>query len=90
MIIPTIEYRGYELRAYSRQVFPPYGDPFAKGPRRFSSIVRIDTIPSRGASARRYSMLFTGANPTRAGDAIDLAMRYGKDIIDGNVQAGEL
>jgi hypothetical protein len=29
--VPTLEYRGYELRAYSQQVFPPYCDPYADG-----------------------------------------------------------
>src|SRR5438552_3418054 len=33
MTIHTIEYRGYALRAYSQQIFPPHGDPFAKGPK---------------------------------------------------------
>lgn len=31
MTIPTIEYRGYELRAYSHQEFPLPRDPYAKG-----------------------------------------------------------
>ena len=45
MIIPTATYNGHELRAYASQQFPPFGDPYAKGARRFSSVVRIDTIP---------------------------------------------
>jgi hypothetical protein len=52
--------------------------------------VRIDTIQPGEAKARRYSTLFTTASPTTAGDAIDLAMQYGKDIVDGNVQANGL
>jgi hypothetical protein len=32
MSIPTNEYRGYELRAYSQQEFPLHRDPYAKGP----------------------------------------------------------
>jgi hypothetical protein len=72
MTIPTIEYRGYELRAYSHQVFPLHRDPYAKGRRQFSSFVRIDTVPSREV------------------DAIELAMQYGKDIVDGKVEATEL
>ena len=47
MIIPTATYNGHELRAYASQQFPPFDDPYAKGARRFSSVVRIDTIPSR-------------------------------------------
>jgi hypothetical protein len=39
MTIPTIEYRGYEFSTYSRQEFPLHRDPYAKGPRQFSSIV---------------------------------------------------
>jgi hypothetical protein len=90
MTIPTIEYRGYELRAYSHQEFPLHRDPYAKGPRRFSSVVRIDTIQPGAATARRYATLFTTASPTTAGDAIDLAMQYGKDIVDGKIQASGL
>lgn len=87
MTIPTIEYKGYELRAYPNQEFPPHRDPYAKGPRQFSSVVRIDTIPSSEVKARRYATLFAAASPTTAGDAIDLAMQYGKDIVDGKIQA---
>jgi hypothetical protein len=90
MSIPTIEYRGYELRAYSRQEFPLHRDPYAKGPRQFSSIVTIDPIPPTGVKAARYSTVFGTASPTNTDDAVDLAMRYGKDIIDGKVQATEL
>lgn len=90
MIIPTIEYRGYELRAYSQQEFPLHRDPYAKGPRRFSSVVRIDTDQASEGRARRYATLFATASPTTAGAAIDLAMQYGKDIVDGKIQAGRL
>jgi hypothetical protein len=90
MTIPTIEYRGYELRAYSHQEFPLHRDPYAKGPRQFSSVVRIDTSQPSEAKARRYVTLFATASPTTAGDAIDLAMQYGKDIVDGKVQANGL
>jgi hypothetical protein len=90
MTIPTIEYRGYELRAYAHQEFPLHRDPYAKGPRQFSSVVRIDTIQPGDAEVRRYATLFTTATPTTEGDAIDLAMQYGRDIVDGNVQASEL
>jgi hypothetical protein len=90
MTIPTIEYKGYELRACSHQEFPLHRDPYAEGPRKFSSVVRIDTIASSEIKARRYATLFATASPTTAGDAIDLAMQYGKDIVDGNVQASGL
>ncbi|WP_346730439.1 hypothetical protein [Caballeronia sp. dw_19] len=90
MTIHTIEYRGYALRAYSQQIFPPHGDPFAKGPKRFSAIVQIDTVPSDSATSKRYSPAIKGVEPASADDAIDLAMQYGRDIIDGKVQAGAL
>ncbi|MFM0480752.1 hypothetical protein PQQ81_09500 [Paraburkholderia strydomiana] len=90
MSIPTIEYRGYELRAYSHQVLPLHRDPYAKGPRQFSSFVRIDTIPSSEVKARRYATLLAAVSPATAGAAIDLAMQYGKDIVDGKVKATEL
>jgi hypothetical protein len=49
--------------------------------------VRIDTIPSSEVKARRYATLFDAGIPTSAGDAIDVAMQYGKDIVDGKVEA---
>lgn len=90
MIIPTIEYKGYELRAYSRQEFPLHRDPYAKGPRKFSSVVRIDTVRPTEGSVRRYTTLFATASPVTAGAATDLAMQYGKDIVDGKIQADRL
>jgi hypothetical protein len=90
MAISAIEYKGHELRAYSHQVFPPHGDPFAKGPRRFSSVVRIDLISATGAEPRRYATRFATADPTGSVDALNLAMQYGKDIIDGKVEAPPL
>ena len=69
MTIHTIEYRGYALRAYSQQIFPPHGDPFAKGPKRFSAIVQIDTVPSDSATSKRYSPAIKGAEPASADDA---------------------
>jgi hypothetical protein len=90
MTIHTIEYRGYALRAYSQQIFPPHGDPFAKGPKRFSAIVQIDAIPSDSTTSKRYSPAIRSIEPATADDAIELAMQYGRDIIDGKVQAGAL
>jgi hypothetical protein len=90
MTIPTIEYRGYELRAYSHQEFPLHRDPYAKGPRQFSSVVSIARIQPGEAKAQRYTTSFSTASPTTSGEAIDLAMQYGKDIIDGNVEASVL
>ena len=90
MIIPTATYNGHELRAYARQQFPPFDDPYAKGARRFSSVVRIDTVPPNDADARRYATVFETVSPASFDDAIDLAMKFGKDIIDGKVQATAL
>ena len=90
MAIPTIEYKGYEMRAYSHQIFPPHRDPYAKGPRQFSSFVRIETIPAGKVKAKRYATLYGALSPTTMDDALDLAMQYGKDIVDGKVQATEL
>jgi hypothetical protein len=50
--------------------------------------VNIDSIPSSGG--RRYATRFSGANPATAGDAVDSALQYGKDILDGKVRAAEL
>ncbi|SAK70578.1 hypothetical protein AWB82_04250 [Caballeronia glebae] len=90
MTIPTIEYRGHELRAYSHQEFPLHRDPYANGLRKFSSVVRIDSTPPNDVKPRRYGTVFAGTNPDNDTDAIDLAMQYGKDILDGKVQATEL
>jgi hypothetical protein len=65
-------------------------DLYAKGQRQFSCIVRVDPIPATGVKAGRYSTLFGTASPTNEDDAVDLAMQYGKDIIDGKVKATEL
>ncbi len=90
MTIHNIEYRGFALRAYSQQIFPPHGDPFAKGPKRFSAIVQIDSIPADNATSKRYSPALKATEPASAEAAIELAMQYGRDIIDGKVQAGVL
>jgi hypothetical protein len=90
MTIHTIEYRGYSLRACSQQIFPPHGDPFAKGPKRFSAIVQINATPADSTTARRYSAVVKGQDPASPDDAIDIAVQFGKDIIDGKVQAGAL
>jgi hypothetical protein len=52
--------------------------------------VRIDTIKPGETKAKRYATLFITASPTTAADAIDLAMQYSNDIVDGNVQASAL
>lgn len=57
---------------------------------RCSSVVRIHSIPSNEADARRYSTGFGTVSPVTFGDAIDLCMRFGKDIVDGKVQAAAL
>jgi hypothetical protein len=85
MSIPTVEYRGYALRAYAQKLFPTYHDPYASGRKEFTSVVMIDTIPSGLGSSRRYATVFQGRRPTESGDALDLAMQFGKDIIDGRI-----
>lgn len=52
--------------------------------------MRIDPIPAAGAKAGRYSTSFGTASPANEDDAVDLPLQYGKDIIDGKVQATEL
>lgn len=86
MIIPTATYKGHELH----QQFPPVGDPHAKGARHFSSVMQIDAIPPSEADARRYSTVFDTVSPATFGDAIDLAMKFGEDIVDGKLQAASL
>ncbi|MGF6604508.1 hypothetical protein P3T23_009264 [Paraburkholderia sp. GAS448] len=88
--IPTIEYKGYVLSAYSTQVFPPHRDPYAKGPRRFSSVVRIDAPLSSGIEPQRNATQYVDADPTQSVDALGLAMQFGKDIIDDKIHVKEL
>ncbi|WOD14341.1 hypothetical protein [Paraburkholderia kirstenboschensis] len=52
--------------------------------------MRIDTIPFSEVKTRRYATLFDAGSPTSAGDAIEVAMQYGKDIVDGKVEATRL
>ncbi|WP_420473296.1 hypothetical protein [Noviherbaspirillum sp. ST9] len=87
MSIPTLEYKGNELRAYAHQTLPPIGDPYAAGPHRFAAVVRIDTMPPGDGTARRYQTEFKGGDPATAVDALDRAMQYARDIVDGKVQA---
>jgi hypothetical protein len=56
----------------------------------FFSVVRIDTIPSNEADARRYSTVFDAVNPATSDDANDLSMQFGEDIIDGKAHAAAL
>jgi hypothetical protein len=90
MNISIMRYKGYEFRAYFQQTYPTLHDPYVTGPRRYSSIVRIDTVPSGIDSVRRYATPVVGESPTRAVDAIEQAMQYAKDIVDGKVKPLEL
>lgn len=90
MTIPTTEYKGFELRAYSHKLYPDHNNPYGGGPRKFSSVVAIDTIPSSGDYARRYATEFEGAYPSVFSDAIEKAMEYGRNIIDGKIRARQL
>jgi hypothetical protein len=87
MTIPTIEYGGYELRAYSRQTYPPFGDPYAPGQKEFSAVVRIEPNAGQADAVRRYAAPLGGMHVQTEGDAAAAAMQYGKDIIDGKVHA---
>lgn len=87
MAITTLRYKGHELRAYAHRTFPLYLDPYATGIHRYESVVRIDTIPSGDGTCRRYQTDFNGADPSTASDALDRAMQYARDIVDGKVQA---
>ncbi|HYD60241.1 MAG TPA: hypothetical protein VEC35_07795 [Noviherbaspirillum sp.] len=90
MPIPTIRYKGHELRAYVQRTLPLFCDPYAPGPHRYTSVVRIDTIPPGVGTVRRYQAEFQGAYPTTADEAIDRAMQYAMDIVDGKVQTQAL
>lgn len=90
MSIPTLRYKGHWLRAYVQRTLPLIHDPYAPGPHRYASVVLIDTIPSGIGTARRYQAEFQGAYPATADDALERAMQYARDIVDGKVQAAML
>ncbi|WP_337367509.1 hypothetical protein [Noviherbaspirillum denitrificans] len=75
---------------YAQQTLPLYRDPYAPGPHRFASVVRIDTLSPGEGTAWRYQTEFKGDDPTTAADALDRAFQFGKDIVDGKVQAQAL
>jgi len=51
------------------------------------SVVRIDATQSGEAKVWRHA---TRASLSGAGDATDLAIQFGQDIVDGKVQASRL
>jgi len=82
VIIPMLQYKGHEVHAYVQ-----HRDHYAAVERRYSAVIWIDTIPFNGARSRRYTTQFMEDGPVRDGSAMDLAMQYGRGIIDGAVQA---
>lgn len=90
MTIQTSEYKGFVLSAYSHKTFPTHHDPYAHGPKKFSSIVRIDSLPPVQIRPQRYAVVFADPAPSTSSDAIDLAMQYGRNIIDGKVHGQQL
>lgn len=91
MTISSLQYRAHELRVYTHQDFPVHRDPCASGEKQFSAVLAIDTLPPTGAPAHRYSLVFCAdVRPNTAAAAVARAFQYGKDIIDGKVQAQEL
>jgi hypothetical protein len=90
MTISTCEYKGFFLSAYSTKTFPTHHDPYASGSRKFSSIVRIDSLPPVLIRPQRYATVITDTSPTSSREAMDLAMQFGKNIIDGTVNGEKL
>ncbi|BEU28214.1 hypothetical protein PBP221_83540 (plasmid) [Paraburkholderia sp. 22B1P] len=45
------------------------------------------TVPASGAAVQRNLTAYAGDTATRVDDAFELAMQFGKDIVDGDVQA---
>jgi hypothetical protein len=90
MTIRTSEYKGFLLSAYSTKTFPTHHDPYASGPKQFSSIVRIESLPPVQIKPQRYATFFTDTAPQSSSAAMDLAMQYGRNIIDGKVRGKKL
>jgi hypothetical protein len=86
VMIPTATYNGHALRTYAHQHLPPFDDPYATGPG-IGFGVRIDTTPINEADAECYSTVFDARIPATSDAALDLAMQFGKDIIEGKVHA---
>lgn len=49
--------------------------------------MRIKTVPASGAAVQRILKAYVGDAATRADDTLELALQFGKDIVDGEVQA---
>lgn len=49
--------------------------------------MRIETVPASGAAVQRYLTAYVGDAAPPADDALELALQFGKDIVDGEVQA---
>jgi hypothetical protein len=90
MTIACTHYKDHELRAYSKQEFPLYRDPYAGGARRFSAVVRINSDISPDEPEARYRVAFAGDAPDSADTATSLAVEFGKAILDGTVKANVL
>jgi hypothetical protein len=45
---------------------------------------------SSGVEPQRYATQYVDADPTQSVDALNLAMRFGKDIIDDKIHVNEL
>jgi len=90
MSVPFTEYHGYQLRAYSRPTLPLTSDTLSPAEKRFSAVVSIAACASHGNEMRRYSAPLSGAQVGTPESAADAAMQYGRDIVDGKIQAREI
>lgn len=90
MTIPSTEYKNHILHAYAQKTFPTFHDPYASGAKQFSCVVRIDASPPTESVSQRYAVPLDGKCPATNMDALDLAFRYGEDIIDGKTRASPL
>ncbi len=49
--------------------------------------MRIETVTASGTAAQRNLTAYVGDAASRADEALELALHFGKDIVDGEVQA---
>lgn len=77
MTFPSIEYKSHVLNAYAQKVFPTFHDPYARGAKQFSCLVKIDGCPPDGSVSQRQATPTIGMRPATSTEVLDLALRYG-------------
>lgn len=70
-----------------RRSSQPSTIPMPKGARRFSSVVRIDSVVPSEFDQHRYGTPSSAPETTTQAQALGAAIQFGKDIVDGKTKA---